>query len=101
MRFKFLLLIIFVSGIAYAQCDYPDGVNNTLIISEARLISDNWTYLELTNMGTSPLFLSEYKIGKMADLSWSAGIEDLCNDPWYMPSRPAYVFLPENVRFGR
>ncbi|HKK62676.1 MAG TPA: T9SS type A sorting domain-containing protein [Bacteroidales bacterium] len=98
MRFKFLLLIFFaVPSLISAQCDYPEGVDTTLIISEARLISDNWTYLELTNVGQTPLFLSSFKIGKLADLSWSGGIFDLCNDLWWMPGRPAYVFLPEEV----
>ncbi|HYX06957.1 MAG TPA: hypothetical protein VE912_09530, partial [Bacteroidales bacterium] len=97
MRLTFLLLLIFTSGIVSAQCDYPPEVERSLIISEARLMSENWMYLELTNVGTKPVFLSEFKIGKLADLSWSAGILDLCNDPWWMPARPAYCFLPEKV----
>lgn len=97
MRFKFLLLLIFASRILSAQCDYPAEVERTLIISEARLMSDSWTYLELTNVGTKPLFLNQFKIGKLSNLSWSAGVLDLCNDPWWMPARPAYVFLPETI----
>jgi hypothetical protein len=97
MRFTFLLLMIFTSRILGAQCDYPEDVNRSLIITEARLISENWTYLELTNVGTKPIFMSQFKIGKLSNLSWSAGVLDLCNDPWWMPARPAYCFLPEKV----
>ena len=97
MRFKFLLFLIFASRIVGAQCDYPSAVDTTLIISEARLIDDDWAYVELTNVGSKPIFLNNFKIGKLANLSWSAGILDLCNDPWWMPSRPAYFFLPEKV----
>ena len=97
MRLKFLLFLIFASRILSAQCDYPSSVDRTLIISEARLINENWAYLELTNVGTKPIFMNQFKIGKMANLSWSAGVLDLCNDPWWMPSIPAYIFLPEKV----
>lgn len=97
MRFKFLLFLIFASRMLSAQCDYPNGVDTTLIISEARMMDDDWAYVELTNVGTKPIFLNNYKIGKLANLSWSAGVLDLCNDPWWMPSRPGYMFLPEKV----
>lgn len=97
MRFKFLLFLIFASRMLSAQCDYPSAVDRTLIISEARLIDDDWAYLELTNVGTKPIFMNQFKIGKLANLSWSAGILDICNDPWFMPEFPAYIFLPEKV----
>ena len=97
MRLLLLLLFVFTSVLAKAQCDYPPAVDRTLIISEARLISDNWAYIELTNVGTKPIFMNSFKIGKLSNLSWSAGVIDLCNDPWWMPEFPAYLFLPQKV----
>src|SRR6056297_2032239 len=96
MKFKFLLLLIFASRMLSAQCDYPPGVERSLIISEVRFMNTNWVYLELTNVGTNPVFLSEYKLGMLVNLSWSVGIQDLCNDLW-IPARDGYIFLPEKV----
>lgn len=97
MRFKFLLFLIFASRILNAQCDYPVGVDTTLIISEARLMSDNWAYVELTNVGSTPIFLNEFKLGRLTQWSASSPIFDLCNDLWFMSGNEAYMFLPEVV----
>ncbi len=98
MKLRFLLLMTFISGIINAQvvCEYPEGVITTLVITEARLQPDAEAYLELTNLGTAPVNLREFKVGKLSPWSRTSVINDLCNDQWYTNTGD-YMFLPNRV----
>jgi hypothetical protein len=52
--------------------------------------------LELTNLGTVPINLREFKIGKLSPWVRTSAINDLCNDQWYT-STGDYMFLPDRV----
>jgi hypothetical protein len=98
MKLRFLLLLTFISGIINAQvvCEYPEGVITTLVITEARLQPDAEAYLELTNLGSTPVNLREFKIGKLSPWSRTTAINDLCNSQWYTNTGD-YMFLPDRV----
>ncbi len=98
MRLKLLLFLTFIAGILNAQvvCEYPEGVITNLVITEARLRSDAEAFLELTNLGTVPVNLREFKIGKVTPWVRSSAVVDLCNDQWYT-STGDYMFLPDRV----
>jgi hypothetical protein len=99
MKLKFLLFLMIIGLVNHAQvvCDYPEGVNRSLVISEASLISALEAYVELTNMGNEPILLSDYKFGRLIYAHAStARISDLCNDPWYTTTH-MYLFLPNRI----
>jgi hypothetical protein len=98
MKLKLLLFLTFFAGILNAQvvCEYPEGVITNLVITEARLQSDAEAFLELTNLGTVPINLREFKIGKLSPWSRTSTINDLCNDQWYTTTGD-YLFLPDRV----
>jgi hypothetical protein len=98
MKFKLLLFLTFFTAVLNAQvvCEYPEGVNTSLVITEARLRADTDAFLELTNLGTKPVNLREFKIGKVTPWVRSSAINDLCNDPWFT-STGDYMFLPDRV----
>ncbi len=98
MRIKILLLSLFIAGMVQAQtvCDYPEGVNMKLIISEARFTSDAEAFIEITNIGDQPVRLSDYKFGRLDAWSVTHPIYDLCNDSWYS-DRNDYMFLPDRM----
>ncbi len=98
MRLKLLLFSVFVAGILNAQvvCTYPEGVNTSLIISEARMTSNGDAYMEITNMGTETIRLSDFKFGTLNPWVRSSAVNDVCNDPWYTDTHD-YMFLPDRT----
>jgi len=98
MKLKFLLFLTIFAGILNAQvvCEYPEGVITTLVITEARFTSDAEGYIEITNLGTEPVNLSEFKLGRLVVWVRSSAINDLCNDPWFT-STGDYMFLPDRM----
>ncbi len=98
MRLRILLFSIFFAGILNAQivCDYPEGVITDLVITEARFTSANDAYVEITNMGSQPIRLSEFKYGTLTPYSSTWVIKDMCNDPWYTTVF-IYMFLPDRL----
>lgn len=69
--------------------------NRSLMISEVRLTGwDTDKYVEITNMGTSDVDLSEYKFGNMRP--WASPVLDVWNDPW-VPEGDRSFMLPEKV----
>ncbi len=95
MKSKILLLSLFFAGIMNAQivCDYPEGVETSLIITEIRLNPRADGYIEITNVGNSPVSLSNFKVGRLNSyIAASSPIFDLCSDPWYFED--SYIFLP-------
>jgi len=98
MKLKLLLFLTLFAGILNAQvvCEYPEGVITNLVITEARLQSDAEAFLELTNLGTVPINLREFKIGKLSPWVRTSAINDLCNDQWFT-STGDYMFLPDRV----
>ncbi len=98
MKLKFLLFLTFIAGILNAQvvCEYPEGVITTLVITEARFTSTAEGYVEITNQGTEPVNLSEFKLGRLTPWVRSSAVVDLCNDPWYTETGD-YIFLPDRM----
>jgi hypothetical protein len=98
MKLKLLLFLSFIAGILNAQvvCEYPEGVKTTLVITEASFISTPNAYVEITNLGTEPVNLREFKLGRMTPWSRSTVVNDLCNDIWNT-STGDYIFLPDRV----
>lgn len=82
MRFKLLLIILFCAmGMLRAQ----DTIR-TLIISEARIDAQHGAYVELTNVGTTTLDLSQFEFGKIG--------------PWTLPWTPDannFIMLPNKM----
>src|SRR5680860_526508 len=61
MRLKLLLIIFLISGgMLYAQ----DTIK-TLIISEALVYRSDYNYIELTNVGDTPIDMSVFKLGML------------------------------------
>lgn len=69
MKQRFLLLLLLISGMLYAQEPYRN-----LIFSEVRMNDPRFNYVELTNMGNKTVNLAEFEIGN--------------NDPWSTPWLP-------------
>lgn len=66
MKQRFLLLLLLISGMLYAQEPYRN-----LIITEARMNDTRFNYIELTNMGNETINLAEFELGN--------------NSPWTSP----------------
>ena len=98
MKLKFLLFFLLTTTMLNAQvvCDYPEGVNTSLVITEARIRGASNFYIEITNMSENPVQLSDYKLGYISSLSEASPIVDLCNDPWFL-STPNHMFLPNRT----
>lgn len=60
MRLKLLLLLLFATGILYAQEPYRN-----LIFSEVRMDEHHFSYAEITNMGDKTIDLSEFELGSV------------------------------------
>jgi hypothetical protein len=87
MKLKLLLSLMLISGgVLFSQTPY-----RSLIITEARMDNEPDAYVEITNMGSETIQLSEFKFGKIAP--WSAAILDVHTDPWN-PGND-FFFLPE------
>jgi hypothetical protein len=79
MKLKLLLLILVLTGgILSAQ----DTIR-TLIITEARLDRQDQAYVELTNIGTTPVQLADFKFGKMSayNVPWTPALGDAIRLP--------------------
>ncbi len=87
MRSKILLFLLFLSAILNAQ-----EPNRSLVITECRSDSYWNNYIELTNMGDTPINLGEYKFGRLTP--WGPKVYNV-NDPW--PSNPVNFWLPEKI----
>lgn len=98
MKLKLLLFLMLFAGMLNAQvvCEYPDGVITTLVITEARFTSESEAYVEITNLGTEPVRLSEFKLGRLTPWVRSSAVNDLCNDPWFTETGD-YIFLPDRM----
>ncbi len=82
MRLKFLLFfLLLASGIVSAQ----DTIR-TFIITEAKLNRQEQAYVELTNVGTTPIQMAEFKFGKI----------DAWTTPW-TSTAGNYIMLPEKI----
>jgi hypothetical protein len=75
MRLKLLLAMLTISGAVLAQ----DTVR-TLVITEAKMDRNETSYMELTNMGTTTLNLSDFRVGRLSP--WDAP-----NDPGWPEAR--------------
>ena len=80
MRYKFLLLFLLMSYGVFAQ----DTIRS-LVITEARLDRNDLAYVELTNMGTESIDLSQFEFGRVG--AWTAP-----TDKWSPVT--AYMMLP-------
>ena len=98
MKLKLLLFLMLFAGMLNAQvvCEYPEGVITTLVITEARFTSESEAYVEITNLGTEPVHLSEFKLGRLTPWVRSSAVVDLCNDPWFTETGD-YIFLPDRM----
>jgi hypothetical protein len=98
MKLKLLLFLTIFPGILNAQvvCNYPEGVITTLVITEARFTSTADGFVEITNLGTKPVNLKEFKLGRLVPWVRSSQINDLCNDQWYVTTGD-YMFLPDRI----
>jgi len=82
MKSKFLLLFLLITGgILSAQ----DTIR-TLIITEARMDRKDQAYVELTNVGTTPVQMADFEFGKISD----------SNVPW-TPALGNAIRLPERI----
>lgn len=88
MRLKLLLIVlIFSSGILSAQTD----TIRTLIISQARMDRADNSYVEISNVGTTPIQMSDFEFGRVSP--WDNPF------PWTAEAAfaGAYIRLPEKV----
>jgi hypothetical protein len=69
MKQRFLLLLLLISGMLYAQEPYRN-----LIFSEVRMNDPRFNYIEITNMGNKTVNLAEFEVGS--------------NSPWDAPWTP-------------
>jgi hypothetical protein len=82
MRTKTLLFLLLLScGVLNAQ----DTIK-TLIITEARLDDARHTYVEISNVGNTPIELSQFELGVIG--AWDAP---------YLPANNFWFMLPERV----
>ncbi len=82
MRLKLLLFALMLSsGVLYAQ----DTIR-TLIITEARMDRADNSYVEITNVGTTPIQLANFEFGRVG--AWTVP---------YSPGVNEYIMLPERV----
>jgi len=82
MRTKTLLFLLLLScGVLNAQ----DTIR-TLVISEARLDDARHSYVEITNVGTTPLNLAQFEMGIVG--AWALP---------YLPGANLWFMLPERV----
>jgi hypothetical protein len=98
MKLKLLLFLTVFAGILNAQvvCDYPEGVITSLVITEARFTSTADGFVEITNLGTEPVNLKEFKLGRLVPWVRASQVNDLCNDQWFVETGD-YMFLPDRV----
>jgi hypothetical protein len=98
MKLKLLLFLTVFAGMLNAQvvCDYPEGVITSLVITEARFTSTADGFVEITNLGTDPVNLKEFKLGRLVPWVRASQVNDLCNDQWYVETGD-YLFLPDRV----
>jgi hypothetical protein len=80
MKFKILLILSFFAGILTAQED----TIKTLIISEAHVGKPWRNFVEISNVGTTPIQLSNFEVGRSDNNAYS-------------PSAGAFMRLPERV----
>ena len=86
MKLRLLLcLLLFSCGILSAQ----DDTIRTLIITEARMDRADYSYVELTNMGTDTLNLSQFEFGRVDP--FTSAVE---GDP-FQPGDEAWMMLPD------
>ena len=81
MKQRFLLLLLLISGMLYAQEPYRN-----LIISEIRGNDIYWNYVEITNMGNKTVNLAEFELGN--NTPWVS--------PWDVPA-DRRVRLPQHM----
>ncbi|MBN2813397.1 MAG: T9SS type A sorting domain-containing protein [Bacteroidales bacterium] len=87
MRTKILLLLTFLTcGVISAQVE--DTIR-TLIITEVRLDDARRGYIEITNVGTEAIDLSEFELGKIEP--WQTPLDDD-----YAPSANYFIMLPDS-----
>ncbi len=86
MRLKLLLFALLLSGILSAQ----DTIR-TLIITQARLDRADNSYVEITNVGDTPIQMSDFELGRVSP--WDNPF------PWTAeaPFGGAWIMLPEKV----
>jgi hypothetical protein len=82
MRLKLLLLSLLLTGMLNAQ----DTIR-TFIITETRVDRNDQSYVELTNIGTEDLDISQFEFGRIS--AW--------NEPWTPASADDYLRLPDRV----
>lgn len=80
MKLKFLLCLVFLSGFLAAQ----EEVIRTLIITEVHLGSPGRNFVEISNVGSTPIQLSNFEIGQSDDNAYSPGSDN-------------FMMLPEKV----
>ena len=78
MKQKLFIIFIFFTGILNAQvvCNYSEEVNKSLVITEARMANPNDAYIEITNMGSAPIQLSDFKYGQLTAASNTRAVID-------------------------
>lgn len=79
MRLKLLLLSLLLTGMLSAQ----DTIR-TFIITETRVDRNDQSYVELTNIGSEALDMSQFEFGRIS--AW--------NEPWTPASSNDYLRLP-------
>ncbi len=80
MKLKFLLLMFLFAGILNAQ----ENIIRTLIITEAHVGSPDRNFVEITNMGTEAVQLSNFEVGR-------------ADNNLYLSSPTASMRLPERL----
>jgi hypothetical protein len=85
-----LLLILFFFGI---KSLYAHDTIRTLIISEARIDNQHGAYVELTNVGSDTIDLSEFEFGKVGP--WSPPINPDTFTYWFLVPPTDWLMLPK------
>lgn len=62
MRLKILLLFVFMAAVGVLQAQVDTATMRNLVISEARIDQQHNAYVELTNMSSSTIDLSNYEV---------------------------------------
>ena len=98
MKLKLLLFLLLTTTLLSAQvvCEYPEGVNTSLVITEIRMRGTSNMYVEITNMSDQTIQLSDFKLAHLTPWSRTNPINDLCTDLW-MNDTPNYMFLPNRT----
>jgi hypothetical protein len=90
MNLKLLLFLMMFAGMLSAQ-----QPNRSLVITEARKDAQNHNHVELTNMGNTPINLSEYKFVLMSPFI-PQPVMNVFQDPW-VPQGNRMFMLPDFV----